>query len=224
MSKYPGYKCKIAIGQVTVSQMNKWSLPGKVNTIIEKTVFLAEFQEFSYGNAKGGEVSFSGYWDAEDTTGQAVLITAWENKTNIEDLRVYYGTGTAEFFRLTAGATLYIETLDIGEADISGLVPISFTLRVSGGYFEKASACYEDDDVTFSHEVGDNNDTVTKSAGTSFVTLGFVAGQTLFIEGSDLNDGYYTIYNVAANVLTLTSDAIDDEASGDDITLTALPA
>ncbi len=214
MSLYPGYKCKVTIGTVTIAEMNKWGLPGKVNKLIESSKFEGAFETFVYGQAQGGQVSFSGFFDDSDTTGQDILLAAYANKTNIANLRVYYGTAVTQFFHLVPGATLYIETIDIGEADISGLVPISFTLKASGGYFDRCLGYYSDDDLTFAHVAGANNDTITKSGGTSFVTLGYVAGQRLIVEGSSDNDGSYTLHNVAANVLTLTNDTITAESAG----------
>jgi len=222
---YTGYKCLVKIGTVTIAEMNKWGLPGKANNIIDRTVFEETFETFEYGDAKGGQVMFGGFMADGDTTGQDVITAAYKNKTNIANLRVYYGTAATgeEFFHLTPGATCFMESLTIGEADPSGLVPIAFTLTISGGYFEKASA-YRVGTLVFAHVTGANNDTITRSTGTSFITLGFAAGQKLFVEGSISNDGNYIIYSVSSTVITVTSDAITNEGAAATISLIALPA
>jgi hypothetical protein len=52
------------------------------------------------------------------------------------------------------------------------------------------------------------SDTITRTGGTAFDTLGFASGQTLTITGSENsgeNDGKYTIATVTATVITLTA-------------------
>jgi hypothetical protein len=217
------YKCKISIGTVKIGEMNKENLPGMTNIIIDSTVFQDEFEKFVYGNTKGGQATFSGFMADGDTTGQDVITAAYVDQTNIANLRVWYGTGVADFFHLTAGATCFVESLQIGEADLSGLVPITFTLTVSDGYFVKASA-YREGTLAFAHVTGANNDTITRSTGTSFITLGFAAGQNLIVEGSALNDGNYIIYSVSSTIITVTSDALQDESPATVVSLIALPA
>jgi len=211
MSVLKGYKGKVAIGLVKIAEMTKWGLPGKAMNLIESSQFEDEFATFCYGIAKGGQVAISGWFDDTDTTGQDVLLAAYKDKTNIANLRVHYGSAAAQFFHLTPGATLLAENVVIGDADPSGLVPISFNLTASAGYFDKCIGYYSADDLTFTHNTGANNDTIAKSGGTSFVTLGYVAGQRLIVEGSASNDGNYVIHTVAKNTLTLTSDAITTE-------------
>lgn len=140
MAVNQAYKGKITLGANTVANANKWGINGMTNKLIESSAFADEFEKFVYGMGNGGKLSFSGYYDATDTNGQNALMTAYINKTTLatgttNDPRVYYSaTG---YFELSSGAECLVETIDIGEADLSGLVPISFTLQVSGGYFQK---------------------------------------------------------------------------------------
>lgn len=66
--------------------------------------------------------------------------------------------------------------------------------------------------VTFANVVGVNNDTMTFAAGTN---LGYLtAGNTFTINGAAnaANNGTFTVVSVAANVITVTSDALVAEA------------
>ncbi len=76
---------------------------------------------------------------------------------------------------------------------------------------------YEGTDVTFANA---NPDTITKTGGTSFVTLGFVAGQMVKVVGSPANSSVFEIGVVAANVLTLAvAETLTAESAGATIRL-----
>ncbi len=142
MGVNPAYKGCLKLGSNTVASLTKWGVNGMANKLIDSTVFADEFEKYSYGPGNGGKLTFSGYFDTTDTNGQLALMTVWINKTTLatgttNDPRLYYSaTG---YFDLSSGAECLIESIDIGEADITGLVPVSFTCQVSGGYFKKAA-------------------------------------------------------------------------------------
>ncbi len=140
MTVSPAYKGKLALGSNTVAALTKWGINGMANKVIDSTVFQDEFETYEYGQGNGGKVTFSGYLDNTDTNGQLALQTVWINKTTLatgtsNDPRIYYDA--TNYFELSSGAECLVESIDIGEADLSGLVPITFTLQVSGGYFKK---------------------------------------------------------------------------------------
>lgn len=62
-----------------------------------------------------------------------------------------------------------------------------------------------------------NNDTITKSSGTSFITSGVRAGETITIATAEdaANDGLWTVATVAANVITVTSATLVNNADDD---------
>lgn len=63
-------------------------------------------------------------------------------------------------------------------------------------------------------EGGASPDTITDSAN-GFVTAGFKAGDRIIIEGSDSNDGVYTIASVVAGTITLSgADDLNAESAG----------
>jgi len=68
------------------------------------------------------------------------------------------------------------------------------------------------------------SDTITRTGGTAFDTLGFASGQKLIITGSENlgeNDGTYTIVNVTATVITLSiNDAVKTNTEDTTATLT----
>jgi len=227
---YQGYLGKVTIGVTTIATMNRWNLPGRRNEILESSAFTDAFKTFVYGITEGGQAEFSGFFDDTDATGQALITAAYTGKTSLTNLRFYYGDGDTEFFHLTPEASLLVENLEIGEADLSGLVPIKFTLKISNGYMAKVAGYYNGIDVSFTHNVGASNDTIQKTGGTNFAGLGFLAGQDLIVEGSTDNNTssaktfHIKSAGVAADVLTLDEDTVTTEIAGDDVSLIAFVA
>ncbi len=102
------------------------------------------------------------------------------------------------------------------EEDGAGLTQNANSYEAIVGW-EYETSLYAGIDVAF---VNSNPDTITKTGGTSFVTLGFEAGETLTVLGSTSNDGTYTIATVGANTITLAGgDALTAEIAGDSVRL-----
>jgi hypothetical protein len=67
-----------------------------------------------------------------------------------------------------------------------------------------------------------NPDTITDS-DSGFIDAGFEAGHDILVEGSESNDGEYTLATVVAGTLTLdSSDTLTTEAAGENITITRI--
>lgn len=65
-------------------------------------------------------------------------------------------------------------------------------------------------------------DTITDS-DSGFVTAGFEAGHDILVEGSESNDGEYSVSTVAAGTLTLDSaEELTTEAAGENVTITRM--
>ncbi len=224
MGVYQGYKGKVTIGIVTVGSMTKWNLPGMKNQILESTEFADTFKKFVYGITEGGKAEFSGWWDGDDSTASALLKAAWAQKTNLTTVRFYYGSADKEFFHLIPGGSLLVEDLQYGDVDITGLIPVKFTLQITNGYMEPVYNYYHATDISFAHVLGAGNDTINKTGGTTFASY-FLQDQQITVEGSTSNDGSYTIATggVAANALTLDEDTLTSEIAGDEVSLMTFP-
>lgn len=225
MSVYPGHRGKVTIGAVTVGSMNSWNLPGIENEMLEKPLFGEEWKQFEYGQGDGGEIQFSGFYDADDAAGQTILNGYAESKANCSNLRLYYGKLSSEFYRAIPGAVCLVKNVKKGAVDTkTGLVPIQFTFQISNGYFSRVAGCYAATDISFTHTAGAANDTINKPGGTTFLAT-FLAGQTLVVEGSTSNNLVLTIKagGVAANVLTVSEDTITSEAAGGAVSLISFP-
>lgn len=133
MAAKKGKSCKVTNLANTILGMGVWSINGVTSDQLEDTEFGDSWKTYLYGLKDGGQVSFSGYYDPADTTGQDVLRTANENETPLTDLRFY--VDSTSYWRPNSTGTpsshIIITSWDIS-ADKSGLVQCSFTGKVSG--------------------------------------------------------------------------------------------
>jgi hypothetical protein len=229
---YQGYKGKITLGTLTAAYLNHWEDSGIENALIEKPLFNQEFKAFEYGQTNGGLIKCSGFFhvgvaeplEAIDPA-QELLRGYAESKAAVPKLRLYYGSAITQFYHATPGAIVKVENYKVGPVDKTGLVPISFDLRVSNGYMSRVAGVYDDDDVSFTHNVGAAIDTIQKTGGTAFLGLGFLAGADLIVEGSTSNNLNLTIKSggVANDVLTVNEDTLTTEAAGDAVSLISFP-
>jgi len=133
MAAHKGKDCKVAIGSAKIVGLGTWSINGITADQLEDTEFGDDWKTFVYGMKDGGQVSFAGYYDKTDTTGQDAIRTANENDTELTDLRFY--VDDTSYWRPNSTGTphsnIMITAWDIS-ADKSALVQCSFTGKVSG--------------------------------------------------------------------------------------------
>jgi hypothetical protein len=140
------YQGKVTLGTVTVVGMGTWSLGGVTTEEFDASAFGSNWKEFKYGMKDGGTVSFNGYYDPTDYTGQNVLLLAQLANTALTSLRLYYNAtsyfeacqtvgwfapNTWSVNQDTIASSVRVTSVTIG-ADKSGLATISFEGKVSG--------------------------------------------------------------------------------------------
>ena len=133
MAAKKGKDCKVTNGANKILGMGTWSINGITSDQLEDTEFGDDWKTYLYGLKDGGQVSFNGYYDPADSTGQDILRSANENETELTDLRFYVDDNS--YWRPNSTGTpkshIIITSWDIN-ADKSGLVQCSFTGKVSG--------------------------------------------------------------------------------------------
>jgi hypothetical protein len=228
-----GYKGAIMLGTTMAAYLNHWESRGIVNSLTEKRLLRAEFRAYEYGPSTSEIIDCSGLLhmgvaDPEELidAAQELLRGYAESKAAVPYLRLYFDDGVTDFLHATPGAVVKVANYKTGDVDPeTNLVPVSFELRVSGGYMSHVAGVYDDDDVSFTHNVGAANDTIQKTGGTNFMGLGFLAGQEMVVEGSTSNDLTLTIKagGVAADALTVEEDTLTTEIAGDNVRLISFP-
>ncbi len=135
MSVQVARRGKVTIGTYQIAEMGVWSLAGFTNQVLDSTKFGDEFTTFEFGIGSFGTVSFNGQYDLEaDANGQALLKSAWLNKSKVSVLRLYVNSVSYYTADTTndAAACFLITQVGAIEFDKAGLGRISFTAQVSG--------------------------------------------------------------------------------------------
>lgn len=215
MAGLPGYRGKVSLGAAIIAEMGAWGITGQECEMIEDTQFRDTIKSYVPGRLDGGVVTFNGNYDP-DNTEQTALHTAFQNKTEINNIRLYYddvATYDNGFFFCETDVTCTVQSIDDLGVDQSGLGTIGFSLKVSGNLLKKASAVF-DGIITFTS----GTKRMTRTSGTSFITLGFSVSDILTVRGSTNNNGEFTITEVLSTYLTV-SESVTTENDVADVEL-----
>ncbi len=147
--------CKTTVGTHTIAEMGTWSISGQEYNMIEHTAFGDLYPKVKPGMRGGADITFSGYWDASDSSGQKLLVEAWSSGKGIatssgtfkalRKMRIWAnsssGLGPKGFWSCTGstGSKIYITQIDLGQ-DKAGLATVSFTAKVAGGVLKWSCA------------------------------------------------------------------------------------
>jgi hypothetical protein len=141
-----GHLGKVTLGASTIVGMGTWSISGITADQMESSAFDQDWKTYEFGMKDGGQISFNGFLDPADTTGQQALQKANMDNTDLTSLRLYVdntsyyepcqSTGYFAPGSLSTGQDTILSHVNITAYDISmdkaGLATISFTGKVSG--------------------------------------------------------------------------------------------
>jgi hypothetical protein len=140
-----GYLGKVSIGAGHVLGIGNWSMDGKSIAELDDTEFGDQSTKYALGIQDGGTISFAGLYKPDDTTGQDVLIQAFDERTELTDLRLYIDEtsyfspcSTSGYLSptKTTGANTVLSNAVITAQPITldkgALGTISFTARING--------------------------------------------------------------------------------------------
>ena len=132
MSIIQGWSAKVCIGTATVSEIGQFSFSGVTRETIEHTSFGDTYRKYVFGFADGGEISFAGNWDPNDTTGQKILDSACINGSVFTggDLRFYIDN--TSYYTVDTGGNILITKSRAISLDKAGIGTTEFTGKVSG--------------------------------------------------------------------------------------------
>ena len=85
----PGRDCKVTIGTHTILGLGSWALTGGSFAELDDTAFGDDSTQILRGLRTGGDVTFSGNYKIDDTTGQEMIKTAYWAKSDLTTLRFY---------------------------------------------------------------------------------------------------------------------------------------
>ncbi len=208
-----------------IKGLNKLTLPGLMRNTQTASEFRTDFDIEFTTSGKWDQVKYAGNLVKGDTKGQDQLKQYLIGNTKFSDARLYLNMDDFVGCDLAndANACFQVISHTPGETGKDGLIPISGAWTVGGrlAWFLTHMTDVATPTLNFVAAVtpGATSATITDS-GNGFVTAGFVAGQTLIVEGSTSNDGQYTILTVAAGTITLAvGDALTSESAIEGTTL-----
>ena len=140
-----GYLGKVTLGTNKILGIGNWSMDGMSRAELDDTEFGDDSTSYALGIKDGGTISFSGNHKPSDTTGQIALENAFDEATELTQLRLYIDetsyyvpcqtTGYLSPTK-TTGANTKISNVIITAKPINydkgALGQISFTARVNG--------------------------------------------------------------------------------------------
>lgn len=145
MGAKPGKDAKVSLGSTKVLGLGTWNMDGFTPDQLDDTEFGDEYETYMLGLKRGGNISFNGYFDPTNQTGQQALIEKHDADTNITDLRLYIDntsyfepcqtTGYLSPYKTTGANTpvSHVNVLSYSiNTDKGALAQINFTARVSG--------------------------------------------------------------------------------------------
>jgi len=133
MAVYVGRIADVLVGTYSVSEMGTITMGGLTNDVIEHTSFGDTFKLYEFGMGDYGTLSFSGWYDPSDSTGQSILRSAAVNVSKLTNLYLYIDN-TSFWAAKTSSVTgaILMTKVDAWTTDKDGLARIDFEAKVSG--------------------------------------------------------------------------------------------
>lgn len=133
MAFLKGSAAAVKLGSTTVVGMGNWELPGVSVDLLDSTSFGDVAKQSMTGMLDYGNVNFGGLYDAANTAGQTLLVSANVNNSKIGNIRLYVDTVSYWTPDVTADADagMLVQSVSIG-MDKSGLGTIKFTGKCTG--------------------------------------------------------------------------------------------
>lgn len=136
MSVRVGKFAKVVIDGAIVLEMGSYTIGGFNRDTLEYTSFGSTIKKFLAGHVDGGDISFNGFYDTTDTTGQRVLENAAETGRILApgDLKVY--VDASYYFTVGSGGTMFVTKAKSVGMDKAGIATTDFTVKVAGAALE----------------------------------------------------------------------------------------
>lgn len=118
-------------GSVKIAGLSTWSLSGYVNPTLDNTTFGDTVQTFVFGGlADPGTVTFNGFHEPGDTTGQVALSAAARSGIPLSNL--YFYETTTKYWAVAPGGQILPTKCDSITFEKNALATVSFEGKISG--------------------------------------------------------------------------------------------
>ncbi len=129
----------------TVAELGTWSISGQSRNMIEATAFGDTVMKHRPGMLDPGTLSFSGFFDGSDSTGQVQLLTSLSSGASIDNtttrtlhhLRLWANDDTSfesyGYWSVEASSgEIFITGYDVG-TDKNGIATVNISAKISKG-------------------------------------------------------------------------------------------
>jgi hypothetical protein len=131
MSSISGKLAKVMYGGVKIAGLSTWTMSGYEAPTLEDTEFGDTVQSFIFGGAGDpGTVTFQGYYDPLDTTGQAAFAAACKSGVALSNL--YFYENETRYWAVAAGGKILPTKCDSIVFEKNALGMVDFAGKVSG--------------------------------------------------------------------------------------------
>lgn len=194
--------------QAVIKGLNSLGLPELMREVIKVSEFRTDFAVEFTGEGSHGRITYGGNMVLGDTDGQDQLKDYIKNNTKFTDARLYLDLVNfiAPDTANDSNAGFQVSRHTPGQGQKNGTYPFSGEMVVNGLYCYFTAHIEDGATPTMAFVAAAGSGATITDSGSGFVTAGFLAGQTLIIEGSTSNDGQYVIESVVAGTITLTDD------------------
>ena len=127
-----------AIGEsITVASMASWEFTDERDAL-KAPVFADSFNKVHGMGTRNVSGSIAGYLDTEDTTGQDILVIAYEAGTTVSGFKLYVdATVYIEADGADDNDGVYITSYNVNAAQ-NEVIPVTFNFEVGGSWTEAA--------------------------------------------------------------------------------------
>jgi len=131
MAAVAGKLAKVMYGSVKIAGLSTWTLSGYEAPTLEDTEFGDSVQSFVFGGAGDpGTVTFQGYHDPADATGQAAFATAC--KAGVELSNLYFYETATKYWAVAPGGKILPTKCDSIVFERNALGMVDFAGKISG--------------------------------------------------------------------------------------------
>ncbi len=131
-----GKYAKVVVDGATVAEMGSYTISGFTRDTLEYTSFGSSIKKFIAGIVDGGDVSFNGFYDLTDTTGQRILEAAAEVGRIFAPGEIKIYIDNTHYFTVASGGTMFVTKAKSVGMDKAGIGTTDFTVKVAGAPLE----------------------------------------------------------------------------------------
>lgn len=133
MSTKSGRIASVKVGTYKVAGQGTWSLSGFSREVIEEDSWDLDIKKKHFGVGDAGEITFSGLFDGDDTTGQDLLNSAGINSSLFSGGDVKFFIDNTSYWTVDTGHNMLVTKCNAITMEKSAMGTVDFTIQVSGG-------------------------------------------------------------------------------------------